>query len=45
MLLHTHVIEKALEQLGSDLDRRQDWALAALRALLDLLEEPRPAAA
>ena len=45
MLLHTHVIEKALEQLGTDLDRRQDWALAALRALLDLLEEPRPAAA
>jgi maltose alpha-D-glucosyltransferase/alpha-amylase len=45
MLLHTHVIEKALEQLGADLDRRQDWALAALRAVLDLLEEPRPAAA
>jgi maltose alpha-D-glucosyltransferase/alpha-amylase len=38
MLLHTHVIEKALEQLGADLGRREDWALAALRAVLELLE-------
>jgi maltose alpha-D-glucosyltransferase/alpha-amylase len=37
MLLHTHVIEKALEQLGAELGRREDWALAALRALLELL--------
>jgi maltose alpha-D-glucosyltransferase/alpha-amylase len=37
MLLHTHVIEKALEELGAELGRREDWALAALRALLDLL--------
>ncbi|MGZ6126133.1 MAG: hypothetical protein ACXWLR_14290, partial [Myxococcales bacterium] len=37
MLLHTHVMEKALEELGAELGRRDDWALAALRALLDLL--------
>jgi maltose alpha-D-glucosyltransferase/alpha-amylase len=38
MLLRTHVIEKALEQLGAELGRRNDWALAALRAVLELLE-------
>ncbi len=37
MLLHTHVMEKALDELGTELGRRDDWALAALRALLDLL--------
>jgi len=37
MLLRTHVMEKALEQLGAELARQDDWALAALRALLDLL--------
>jgi maltose alpha-D-glucosyltransferase / alpha-amylase len=37
MLLHTHVIEKALEQLGDELGRRDDRAFAALRALLELL--------
>jgi maltose alpha-D-glucosyltransferase/alpha-amylase len=37
MLLHTHVIEKALDELGQELGHREDWALAALRALLDLL--------
>ncbi len=37
MLLRTHVMEKALEQLGAELAQRDDWALAALRALLDLL--------
>ncbi len=38
MLLRTHVIEKALEQLGAELGRRDDWALAALRAILELLD-------
>ena len=38
MLLRTHVIEKALEQLGAELGRRNDWALAALRAVLELME-------
>jgi hypothetical protein len=37
MLLHTHVIEKALDELGQELGRRDDWALAAVRAVLDLL--------
>jgi len=37
MLLHTHVMEKALDELGAELGRREDWALAALRALLELL--------
>jgi maltose alpha-D-glucosyltransferase / alpha-amylase len=37
MLLHTHVIEKALDELGIELGRRDDWALAALRAILELL--------
>jgi maltose alpha-D-glucosyltransferase/alpha-amylase len=37
MLLQTHVIEKALDELGAELGRRDDWALAALRALLELL--------
>ena len=37
MLLHTHVIEKALDELGIELGRRDDWALAALRAVLELL--------
>jgi hypothetical protein len=31
------VLEKALDELGAELGRRDDWALAALRALLELL--------
>jgi maltose alpha-D-glucosyltransferase/alpha-amylase len=37
MLLHTHVMEKALDELGQELGRRDDWALAAVRAVLELL--------
>ncbi|MCA1829249.1 MAG: maltose alpha-D-glucosyltransferase [Myxococcales bacterium] len=37
MLLETQLLEKALDELGIELERREDWALAALRALLDML--------
>ena len=37
MLLHTHVIEKALDELEAELGRRDDWALAAIRAILEYL--------
>jgi len=37
MLLHTHVIEKALDELEAELGRRDDWALAAVRAILEHL--------
>ena len=37
MLLHTHVIEKALDELEAELGRRDDWALAAVRAILEYL--------
>jgi maltose alpha-D-glucosyltransferase/alpha-amylase len=37
LLLDTLLLEKALDELGSELGRREDWAYAALRALLDLL--------
>jgi len=37
MLLHTHVIEKALDELEVELGRRDDWALAAIRAILEYL--------
>ncbi|MFN2548436.1 MAG: phosphotransferase [Myxococcales bacterium] len=37
MLLETQLLEKALDALGIELERREDWALAALRALLDML--------
>jgi maltose alpha-D-glucosyltransferase/alpha-amylase len=37
LLVDTLLLEKALEELGSELGRREDWAYAALRALLDLL--------
>jgi maltose alpha-D-glucosyltransferase/alpha-amylase len=37
LLLDTQLLEKALDELGQELGRREDWALAAVRALLDLL--------
>ena len=37
MLLDTQLLEKALDELGLELGRREDWALAALRALLEML--------
>ncbi|HEX9577154.1 MAG TPA: phosphotransferase [Myxococcales bacterium] len=37
LLLDTLLLEKALDELASELGRREDWAYAALRALLDLL--------
>src|SRR5438132_3169062 len=37
MLLHPHVIEKALDELEAELGRRDDWALAAVRAILEYL--------
>ncbi|HET7784839.1 MAG TPA: phosphotransferase [Myxococcales bacterium] len=37
MLLETQLLEKALDELGSELGHREDWALAALRALLEML--------
>ena len=37
MLLDTQLLEKALDELGQEIGIREDWALAALRALLDLL--------
>jgi len=37
MLLETQLLEKALDELGAELGRRDDWALAALRALLEML--------
>jgi predicted trehalose synthase len=37
MLLDTQLLEKALDELGTELGRREDWALAAVRALLDML--------
>ena len=41
MLLDTQLLEKALDELGAELGRRDDWAFAALRALLQMLEESR----
>jgi maltose alpha-D-glucosyltransferase/alpha-amylase len=38
MLLDTQLLEKALDELGQELGVREDWALAALRALLEMLE-------
>jgi predicted trehalose synthase len=37
LLLDTLLLEKALDELSAELGRREDWAFAALRALLDLL--------
>ncbi len=37
MLLDTQLLEKALDELGTELGRREDWALAAVRALLEML--------
>ena len=37
MLLDTQLLEKALDELGAELGRREDLAFAALRALLDML--------
>ena len=37
VLIETHVLEKALAELGSELGRRDDWAFAAIRALLEML--------
>jgi maltose alpha-D-glucosyltransferase/alpha-amylase len=37
LLIDTLLLEKALDELGAELGRREDWAFAALRALLDLL--------
>jgi maltose alpha-D-glucosyltransferase/alpha-amylase len=37
LLLDTLLLEKALDELGAELGHREDWAYAALRALLDLL--------
>ena len=37
LLLDTQLLEKALDELGLELGQREDWALAALRALLDML--------
>ena len=37
MLLDTQMLEKALDELGHELGHRDDWALAALRALLEML--------
>jgi maltose alpha-D-glucosyltransferase/alpha-amylase len=37
LLLDTQLLEKALDELGNELGRREDWAFAALRALLDYL--------
>jgi maltose alpha-D-glucosyltransferase/alpha-amylase len=37
MLLDTQLLEKALDELGMELGHREDWALAALRALLEML--------
>jgi maltose alpha-D-glucosyltransferase/alpha-amylase len=37
LLLDTQLLEKALDELGNELGRREDWAFAALRALLELL--------
>jgi maltose alpha-D-glucosyltransferase/alpha-amylase len=37
LLLDTQLLEKALDELGNELGRREDWAFAALRALLEML--------
>jgi maltose alpha-D-glucosyltransferase/alpha-amylase len=37
LLLDTQLLEKALDELGSEWGRREDWAFAALRSLLDML--------
>ena len=37
MLLETQLLEKALDELAAELGKREDWALAAVRALLELL--------
>jgi maltose alpha-D-glucosyltransferase / alpha-amylase len=37
MLLDTQLLEKTLDELQHELGTREDWALAALRAMLDLL--------
>ncbi|HEX4382257.1 MAG TPA: phosphotransferase [Myxococcales bacterium] len=39
LLLDTQLLEKALEELGTDLGKRNDWAFAALRSLLDYLAQ------
>jgi maltose alpha-D-glucosyltransferase/alpha-amylase len=39
LLLDTQLLEKALEELGIDLGKRNDWAFAALRSLLDYLAQ------
>jgi hypothetical protein len=39
MLLDTQLLEKALDELSSEWGRREDRALAALRALLEMLAE------
>jgi maltose alpha-D-glucosyltransferase/alpha-amylase len=37
LLLDTQLLEKALDELGTELGKREDWAFAALRALLEYL--------
>ena len=37
LLLDTQLLEKALDELGQELGHREDFALAALRALLEML--------
>jgi maltose alpha-D-glucosyltransferase/alpha-amylase len=37
MLLDTQLLEKALDELGAELGKRDDWAFAALRALLEMM--------
>jgi maltose alpha-D-glucosyltransferase/alpha-amylase len=39
LLLDTQLLEKALEELGTELGKRDDWAFAALRSLLDYLAQ------
>ena len=37
LLLDTLLLERTLEELGSELDKRPDWAILALRGLYDML--------
>ena len=37
MILDTQLLERTLDELSAELGKREDWAFAAIRALLDML--------